>query len=88
MSDGIERIQEESPFRCVSVKQGVNEKKQDGCHEFGKNKKGKKDEKKQSKQSVPTVQEASVDTQGTAQGDHEKILAEENQCGNIIDIEV
>lgn len=87
MSDSIERIQEESPFRCASVKQVVDEKKKDGCYEFGKNKKGKKDEKKQLRHSIPTDQAAAVDTQGTEQGEREKILADENPCGNIIDIE-
>lgn len=88
MSDSIERIQEEPPFKCASVKQVVNEKKQDECYEFGKNKKGKKDEKTQLRQPVPTDHEAAVDTQGTEQGVREKISAKENQCGNIIDIEV
>lgn len=88
MSDSIERIQEEPPFKCASVKQVVNEKKQDGCYEFGKNKKGKEDEKTQLRQPVPADREAAVDTQGTEQGENEKTLVKENQCGNIIDIEV
>lgn len=87
MSENIERIREEMPFKCSSVKQVAYERKQDGCYEFGKNKKDKKDKKKQEKQSVSTDQETAVDTYGTGQGGHDKMPDKENQCGNIIDIE-
>lgn len=87
MSENIEWIREEMPFKCSSVKQVVHEKKQDGCYEFGKNKKGKKDKKTQEKQSVSTNQKTAVGTGGTGQGGHDKMPDEENQCGNIIDIE-
>ncbi|MFN3531410.1 MAG: hypothetical protein ACK41Q_02690 [Candidatus Brocadia sp.] len=87
MSENIERIREEMPFKCSSVKQVVHEKKQDRCYEFGKNKKGKKDKKTQEKQSVSTDQETAVDIYRTGQGGHDKMPDEENQCGSIIDIE-
>ncbi|MBM2835448.1 MAG: hypothetical protein HW406_2609 [Candidatus Brocadiaceae bacterium] len=85
--EDIERIQGEQPFRCASVKHVVNERKQDGSHDFSKNKKGKKDERTQERPFIHTDQETTVDSQGTEQKEHDKQPPEENQCGNIIDIE-
>lgn len=87
MSDRIEQIREEPPFICVSVKQVIHDRRQGETYEFGKKKKGKKDEKAQDRQSASAVRESTVDMQGTEHGGCEKISAEENQCGNIIDIE-
>ncbi|MBE7444472.1 MAG: hypothetical protein HS132_19400 [Planctomycetia bacterium] len=83
----IERIQGDQSFRCVSVKHVVNERKHDASYDFGKNKKGKKDEKTQEKQVIDTDQETTAGLQGTEQKEHDKLPPEENQCGNIIDIE-
>lgn len=88
MSDSIESVQSGLPFRCVSVKPVVNERKQDGSHDPGKNKKGKKDETTPERQTIQTDQETTVDLQGTEEKEHDKITPEENQCGKTIDIEV
>jgi len=87
MSDSIERIQKDMPLRCASVEHVFNERKQDGSYDFGKNKKGKKDEKTQERLVIHTAQETTVDSQGTEQKKHDKMPPEENQCGNIIDVE-
>ncbi len=87
MSDNIKRIREELPFTCTPVGQVVSERKQDGHHEFDKKKKGKKDMKAQERQTVSANRETTSDAHEGAQDEHKKILAKENQCGNIVDIE-
>lgn len=86
--EDMERIREGHPFRCASVKHVVNERKQDGSYDFGKNQKGKKDEKAQERLVIHTDEETTVDSQGAEQKENDKTPPEENQYGNIIDVEV
>ncbi|MEP9412099.1 MAG: hypothetical protein HRF42_12025 [Candidatus Brocadia sp.] len=54
MSDRIEQIGEEPPFKCASVKRVINDQRQEGGREFDK-KKGKKDEKTQDRQPASST---------------------------------
>lgn len=87
MSDSIERIQKDIPFRCASVEHVVNERKKDGSYESGKKKKGKKDEKTPERQVIRAGQETTADAHESEHKGNDKIPPEENQCGNILDIE-
>ena len=85
--EDIERIQGEQPFRCASVKQVVNERKQGSSINFSKNKKEKKGYDKQEKRVVHTNHGTPKGEQETEQHEHSKTHARENQYGNIIDME-
>ncbi len=87
MSENIEYIQVNTPIRCTSVMRVVNERKKDGCLDFGKNKKRKKDWMVCVKQVVHTNQEITLDALGIEQKDY-SLQTDEKQKGNTIDIEV
>ena len=85
--EDIERIQGEQAFRCASVKQVVNERKQGSSINFSKNKKEKKGDDKQEKRVAHTNHGTPKGEQETEQHEHRKTHTKENQYGNIIDIE-
>ncbi|NUO07153.1 MAG: hypothetical protein HUU08_00490 [Candidatus Brocadia sp.] len=65
MLDNIERIQEDMPFRCVSVKHVVNERKQDGAYNFDKKRRVERVKKPPGRLDIHADREIIVDSQGT-----------------------
>lgn len=83
--DDMKLRQEDHVFPCTSVQHIVKERKQDSHLVFGEEKRKKKDNMTRKKVVIDKACESIMNKH---EEERDKKCGSENQCGNIIDIEV
>ncbi|KKO18296.1 MAG: hypothetical protein DCC43_00160 [Candidatus Brocadia sp.] len=84
--DDMRLAREDRPLLCTSVQRVVAEHKGEGSFAFDKNKRKRKEGKMREKTVAPIKHESVMDKQGIEEN-YPKTHEEDDQDGNIVDIE-